>query len=258
MPDSSAASKFRIAACVAVLLFAAQPGGAEETRAPAQSATVAAAASLTDVFKTLGAAFQKTRANTTVTFNFAASSTLAEQITHGAPADVFASADEASMKKLAEAGALAAPARIFATNRLALVVQPGNPERIASLADLTRPGLTLAMAAPAVPAGRYAAEAFAKAHLKVPPGSQELDVRAALNRVVLGEADAAVVYFSDAHAAGKRVHMVPIPDAQNITATYPIAVLKDAADPKLATAFVDYVLSSAGRATLFEFGFLPP
>jgi len=228
---------------------------ADGARAGANTLTVSAAASLADAFRTLGAAFEKTQGGAIMTFNFAASSALAEQIKQGAPADVFASADEVNMQKVADAGELAAPARIFATNRLTIVVEPGNPQRIASLADLTRSGLTLALAAPAVPAGKYAAEAFAKAKLAVPPASHEADVRAALNRVVLGEADAAIVYVTDARAAGTRVEAVAIPDAHNVAAKYPIAVLKDAADPKRAAAFVDFVLSSAGQAMLSELGF---
>ena len=220
--------------------------------------SVFAAASLTDAFKAIAATFQQAHPETAVQFNFASSSLLAQQIGEGAPADVFASADETNMQKAADAGELARPAQIFAQNRLVVAVPAGNPKHIASLADLTKGGLTLALAAPQVPAGRYAAEAFAKAGLQVPVASQEIDVRAVLNKVALNEADAGIVYATDIRAAGGKVEAVPIPDEHNVTARYPIAVLKHAADPQNAAAFVDFVLSAAGRAALTQFGFLPP
>jgi len=219
---------------------------------------VFAAASLSDAFKAIGAAFERGHSGTTVQFNFAASSLLAQQIHEGAPADVFASADEANMQKAADAGDLAGAAQIFALNRLVIAVSAGNPKHIGSLTDLTKSGLTLALAAPQVPAGKYAAEAFGKAALAVPAASQEIDVRAVLNKVALNEADAGIVYVTDIRAAGGKVEAVPIPDQYNVTARYPIAVLKHAADPQNAKAFVDFVLSPDGRATLAQFGFLPP
>lgn len=240
---------------LAVLASADAPARAEDTDAPREVA-VFAAASLSDAFRDIAAVLRETHPRTAVTFNFAGSSTLATQIVEGAPADVFAAADEASMQTLVAAGAVKAPVRIFATNRLAIVVPRGNPQRIASLADLTRPGLTIALAAPQVPAGRYAAEAFAKAGLAVPAASQEVDVRAVLTRVAMDEADAGIVYVTDARAAGDRVALVPIPDAHNVIARYPIAALASRGND--GQAFVDGVLSAAGQAILARFGFLPP
>jgi molybdate transport system substrate-binding protein len=248
----------RLSVLAALLSLAAQPASAADPTPTSHAITVSAAASLTEVFKAIGGAFQRAHPGTTVQFNFGASSTLVQQIRDGAPADVFASADEANMQKAADAGDLALPARIFAQNRLVIAVPAGNPTHIGSLADLTKSGLTLALAAPQVPAGKYAAEAFGKAGLAVPPASQELDVRAVLNKVALHEVDAGIVYVTDIRAAGGKVDAIAIPDQYNVTARYPIAVLKQAADVRDATAFVDYVVSPAAQAQLREFGFLPP
>jgi len=248
---------FHIAVLV-LALIAGWAGAAESAESATRTLSVFAAASLTDAFKAIGAAFERAHPGTTVQFNFAASSLLAQQIHEGGPADVFASADEANMQKAADAGDLAGAAQIFALNRLVIAVPAGNPKHIGSLTDLTKSGLTLALAAPQVPAGKYAAEAFGKAALAVPAASQEIDVRAVLNKVALNEADAGIVYVTDIRAAGGKVEAVPIPDQYNVTARYPIAVLKHAADPQDAKAFVDFVLSPDGRATLAQFGFLPP
>jgi molybdate transport system substrate-binding protein len=248
----------RIGALAALLSPIALPVHAADPTAAAQHVAVFAAASLTDVFKSIGGAFERAHPGSTVQLNFGASSTLVQQIRDGAPADVFASADEANMQKAADAGDLALPARIFAQNRLVIAVPAGNPAHIASLADLTKSGLTVALAAPQVPAGKYAAEAFGKAGLAVPAASQELDVRAVLNKVAMREVDAGIVYLTDVRAAGGKVNAIAIPDQYNVSARYPIAVLKHAADAPSATALVDYVLSPAGQAQLREFGFLPP
>jgi molybdate transport system substrate-binding protein len=220
--------------------------------------TVLAAASLTEAFKSIGSAFEKTHPGLNVEFSFGASSTLVIQIKEGAPGDVFASADESNMQAAADAGELAGAARIFATNRLTIVVPKGNPKRVTSLADLSRSGVTVALAAPQVPAGKYAAQIFTKAGVAVPQASQELDVRAVLNKVAMDEADAGIVYVTDIRAGGGKVEAVPIPEQYNVVARYPIAVLKHAAHPKEAQAFVDFVLSPPGQATLAQFGFAPP
>lgn len=222
------------------------------------SLTVFAAASLTEAFKAIGQAFEQAHPGITVQFSFAGSSTLVAQIKEGAPADVFASADETNMQKVAEAGELAGAARVFATNRLTIVVPKGNAKQIASLADLARPGITLALAAPAVPAGMYAAEVFAKAGVTPAAASQEVDVRAVLGKVAMDEADAGIVYVTDVRAAAGKVEAVAIPDQYNVTARYPIAALKRAGDAKAATAFVEFVLSAPAQATLRELGFLAP
>jgi molybdate transport system substrate-binding protein len=241
-----------------VALAAAHAAGENRAGSARQPLHVFAAASLTESFETIAAAFEQAHADVAVQLVFAGSSTLVRQIREGAPADVFAAADEANMEKLASAGDLAGDARVFAANRLTIVVPRGNPHHIATLADLTTDNLTVVLAAPAVPAGKYAAEAFAKAGLAVPAASQEPDVKAVLNKVALGEADAGIVYVTDARAAAGKVDAVAIPDAFNVTARYPIAVLKSAAAPTRAAAFVAFILSDRGRAVLGEHGFLPP
>lgn len=245
-------------AAVLALLTAVLHAPAAGADAGSRTLIVFAAASLTEPFKAIGAAFRPTRPEVTVQFNFAGSSTLAQQVGEGAPADVFAAADEANMQKLADAGELAGAMRVFATNRLAIVVQAGNPKQLAVLGDLGRGELTLALAAPAVPAGKYAAEVFAKAGLAVPPASQEPDVKAVVMKVALGEADAGIVYVTDARAAAGRVDAVAIADRYNVVARYPIAALRHAADPEDARAFIDFVLGAAGRQTLAGYGFMAP
>jgi molybdate transport system substrate-binding protein len=244
----------RFAIVVAALALASTSARGAEKEAPS-TLTVFAAASLTDGFREIGKSFEQAHPGVTMTFNFAGSSTLAAQIVEKAPAQVFASADEANMKKVVDAGAVTG-ARTFATNRLAIVVPKGNPAHIASLADLSREGVKVALAAPQVPAGKYAAEAFAKAGVAVPKASQEVDVRAVLTRVAMDEADAGIVYVTDVRAGGDRVEAVAIPDAHNVVARYPIATLTSGG--KDAEAFVDAVLSPGGQATLTKFGFLAP
>jgi molybdate transport system substrate-binding protein len=227
-------------------------------RSPRVDVTVFAAASLRDAFGEIAGALETQRPDLDVESNFAGTSMLVQQVLEGARADVFASADEANMARLATAGALAAPARVFAANGLAIVVPRGNPKRIASLADLTAPGLVLAFAAPAVPAGRYAAEAFRKAGLAMPPASQETDVKAVVGKAALGEIDAGVAYVTDVVAAAGAVESVPIPAASNVVARYPIATLREASNPSGGQAFLEFVLSPAGQAILQRWGFLPP
>jgi len=239
------------AAALAVPALDAAPARAGEL-------TVSAAASLTAAFGEIGSAFAKLPDGLPVRSNFAGSSTLAHQIREGAPVDVFASADEPSMQKLVDTGEIAGAPEIFARNRLVIVVARGNPKKIATLADLARADVRVSLCGPAVPAGRYAREAFANAGVAVPETSQELDVRAVVSRVLLGEADAGVVYVTDVRAAGERVEGVAIPGAQNVVARYPVAVLKEARQPDAARAFVTFLRGDAAQAILGRYGFLPP
>src|SRR5262249_10866971 len=221
---------------LALSLLAASTAGAEKV-------TVFAAASVNDAFRTIGTDFEQAHPGTTVEFNFAGSSTLARQIVEGAPADVFASADDENMKKVVDAGDVAGAPQPFARNRLAIVVPRGNPKHVAGLADLGRSGMTVALAAPGVPVGGYAGQAFAKAGIPRPQASNEVDVKAVLTRVAMGEADAGVVYTTDVVAGGDRVEAVSIPEQHNVIASYPIAALKGAPNAAGARAFVAYVLS---------------
>jgi molybdate transport system substrate-binding protein len=223
--------------------------------AHAETVTVFAAASLTDAFKAIGKDFEATNAATQVEFNFAGSSTLARQITEGAPADVFAAADEENMEKVR---AQVSSPQIFAGNRLAIIVPKGNPKAVATLADLEKPGLTIALAARAVPVGRYALEAFKKAGVTPPASSNEADVKAVVTRVSMGEADAGIVYATDIAAGGDKIQGIAIPDAHDVRAKYPIATVKASKNGTGALAFVRYVLSPEGRRVLTAAGFLAP
>lgn len=215
----------------------------------APKVTVFAAASLQKPFETIGH-----QAPVRATFNFAGSQTLTAQLTEGAQADVFASADAAHMKVVQEAGLIEGSPQIFAHNRLEIAVAKGNPKHIESLADLARTDIVLVLADPSVPAGKYAQQALTKAGVKVKPASLELEVTAVLNKVALGEADAGIVYVSDVVSSGK-VDGIPIPDSQNVIADYPIAILAGAPDKSAARTFVDYILSPAGQAALEQAGF---
>jgi len=225
---------------------------------PVGTITVFAASSLTDAFKRVGDQLAQQNPGADVVFNFGSSSTLATQIVNGAPADLFASADDTTMQRIADATLTDGAPEVFAGNRLQIAVAAGNPKGITGLADLAKPGLVVVLAAPTVPAGRYAADALQKAGITVAAASHEVDVRAVLNKVMLGEADAGIVYVTDVRSAGPRVSGVDIPEQQQAVARYPIAVVKDARNPRLARAFVAYVLSTEGQRLLTEFGFSRP
>ena len=221
--------------------------------------TVFAAASLTESFKRIGDDFHKAHPGAKITFNFASSSALATQIIEGSGvADVFASADEANLQKVADASLVDGSPATLARNRLEIAVAPGNPEKVTRLADLARPDLKVVLAAPQVPVGKYGSSALAKAGVTVKPVSLEGDVKAVLTKVSLGEADAGIVYQTDVRASAGKVEGVGIPDDQNVIASYPIARIKNAKNPALAEAFLDYALSDAGRKVLLEHGFLAP
>jgi molybdate transport system substrate-binding protein len=216
---------------------------------------VFAAASLTAAFGKLGQEFTAANGGTRVTFNFAGSQALATQIRQGAPADVFASADATTMDKVAD---LVGTPRSFASNLLEMVVAKGNPKGVRSLADLARKDLKVVLAAPEVPAGRYARQALDARHVTVRPVSLEENVKAVVAKVALGEADAGIVYVTDLAAAGPEVEGVGIPREQNVPATYPIAVVKASRRQQRAEAFVALVRSDRGQRVLERYGFLPP
>ncbi len=245
-----------IIAIVCVLAGAGACGS--DSKKGAQAINVFAAASLTEAFNDAKSPLAAERPPLAPTYNFAGSSALVQQITQGAPADVFASADEKNMQALVDANLVEAP-KTFVRNKLQIAVAPDNPKKIRSLRDLERAGVILVLADKAVPAGNYALQAFEKAGLPAPrPKSLELDVKAALAKVVSGDADAAVVYVTDVKAAGAQVQGVDIPDAQNVIATYPIAVMKATKHRAAAQEFVDDMASGAGQAVLQARGFLAP
>jgi molybdate transport system substrate-binding protein len=222
------------------------------------SITVSAAASLTEAFGRIATDFRTANPGTTVTFNFGSSGTLATQIQQGAPVDVFASADPALVTPLQPAKLVAGRATVIANNELEIVTKPGNPKKIRSLADLATAGV-VSLCGETVPCGKYAAQVLANAGVTIPAGSitRGQDVKATLAAVTTGDADAAIVYVSDAKTAGAAVTAVPIPAAQNARATYPMIVLKRSTNAATARAFVAFVASSRGQATLKSFGFLP-
>jgi molybdate transport system substrate-binding protein len=212
--------------------------------------TVFAAASLQPPFDKIA---QQMHVN--ATFNYAGTQTLTAQLTQGAEADVFASADTAHMKTLQDAGLIAGTAQVFAHNRLEIAVERGNPKGIHALSDLARPGLVVVLADPSVPAGKYAQQALAKANVTVHPSSLEPQVTGVLSKIALGEADAGIVYVSDIATSGK-VDGLLIPDSQNVIADYPIAALKNAQYKGTASDFIGFVLSPEGQAILKGAGFV--
>lgn len=220
--------------------------------------TVFAAASLTAAFDEIGAAFTTENPDVEVTFNYAGSSDLVTQINEGAPADVFASADEATMTKLIDAGSNRGQPEVFARNTPQIVVGQGNPKAIATLADLAQPDTIVVLCAPEVPCGKYAATILANAKVAVTPKSQEQNVKAVVSKVTAGEADAGIVYATDVLAAGDKAEGVDIPADVNVIAEYPIVVTKESANPEAAVAFLEFVASERGQKILGSYGFLQP
>ncbi|MFE6335052.1 molybdate ABC transporter substrate-binding protein [Streptomyces sp. NPDC057798] len=220
--------------------------------------TVFAAASLQESFTALGETFEKEHPGTEVTFSFGGSDTLAATITGGAPADVFAAASPKTMEIVTAAKDVAGTPSTFARNQLEIATLPGNPDRISALKDLTEPGLKVVLCDRTVPCGAAADKALTAAGLKVTPVSYEQDVKGALTKVELKEADAAVVYRTDVRAAGDKVDGVDFPEAADAVNDYPIALLKDAPNPDTAEAFMDLVRSARGQKVLTEAGFLKP
>ena len=250
-------TRIRLAAVLAAtaLVLAACGGGDDAGGSSgASEIKVFAAASLTAAFTELGRRYTAAQ-GTKVTFNFAGSQALATQIQQGAPADVFASADTTNMDKVKD---LVGTSQNFASNLLQIVVEKGNPKGVKGLDDLASPDLKVVLAAPDVPAGKYAQQALEKARVTVRPVSQEDNVKAVVTKVSLGEADAGIVYVTDVTAGGGKVEGVDIPEDQNVTATYPIATVKASKTQDKAQAFMDMVLSPEGQQVLKEFGFLPP
>ncbi|MEU4657700.1 molybdate ABC transporter substrate-binding protein [Streptomyces sp. NPDC023723] len=220
--------------------------------------TVFAAASLQESFTTLGKTFEKEHPGTKVTFSFGGSDSLAASITGGAPADVFASASPKTMKIVTDAGDAVGTPATFVRNQLEIATLPGNPDKVASLKDLTDSKLKVVLCAEEVPCGAAAQTALDASDLKLTPVSYEQDVKAALTKVELKEADAAVVYKTDVHAAGDKVEGVDFPESAEAINDYPIARLKDSQNTAAADAFIDLVRSDAGQKVLTEAGFLKP
>ncbi len=267
----------RVSTVATLLLFGAVAwgGGVKETASGSMQlhgeVVVYAAASLTEAFTSIGNLFMKLHPQTAVTFNFAGSQKLAQQLALSAPADVFASADTKQMQIAQRSGRIAKDGpEIFAHNRLIAVVSLNPTHPISHLFDLTHPGLKIVLAADTVPVGSYTRAFLLKAARDPVYGSAfrdsivantvslEENVRAVLNKVVLGDADAGIVYSSDLDAVSAgRVRRIDIPDALNTIADYPIAPVIDSKNPESASAFVQLLLSTEGQKILAEYGFIP-
>ncbi|NKZ05182.1 molybdate ABC transporter substrate-binding protein [Actinomadura latina] len=224
--------------------------------------TVFAAASLTETFTALGRTFEGSHPGVRVRFNFGGSSTLAQQIAQGAPADVFASANPATMKTVTDAGEASGRPQVFTKNRLVIAVPKDNPGKVAKVGDLSRPGLKVVLCAVQVPCGAAAKTALGAAGVEVEPVSRERDVKAVLTKVGLGEADAGLVYRTDVEAANGKVTKIEFPEAAKAVNDYLIVAVappkKRAPNSALANDFLKLVLGEQGKAVLAKAGFEAP
>src|SRR5947209_15873945 len=274
-------SKYRHALMLFIMLctlfLAACEGATSTTTSTATTTTTApvattlnvfAAASLKESFTAIATRYQQAHPKITIKLNFAGSQILEQQIASGAPADVFASADQTNIQKAVDAG-LVGNSKVFVKNRLTVIIPAGNPGNINSLKDLSRKGVKIDIGAPAVPAGKYSLQVLAKMAQSSNYGpayenavkanfvSQETDVKAVVNKVQLGEVDAGFVYMTDVTAAvSNKIKMIDIPDNFNVIAQYPIAVTKSSAHSNEARAFVQYILSPEGQAVLQQHHFI--
>jgi molybdate transport system substrate-binding protein len=220
--------------------------------------TVLAAASLTEVYGELAAQFEKLHPNVTITESFGGSSALAAQIVQGAPADIFATANEATMKTVTDANLADGTPIVYATNVLTLVVPPSNPASVKTVADLANPDVKVALCDKTVPCGSAAITLLAAEKLSVTPVTLETDVKAVLTKVELDEVDAGLVYVTDAKTAGDKVTQIAVPDAANVINRYPIVVLAGSTNKAAAQAFQNFILSTTGLAALKNAGFGTP
>jgi molybdate transport system substrate-binding protein len=221
------------------------------------SITVFAAASLKEAFTTIGKQFEAAHPGVKVTFSFGASSALAQQITSGAPADVFASASPKNMQQVVTAGDAANPVN-FAKNVMEVATPPSNPAHVTSVNDLAKSSVKVALCQPQVPCGVVAAKVFKNASITVEPVTLQPDVKSVLTQVELGSVDAGMVYVTDVNAAGRKVKGVAIPASVNASTEYPIAPVSKSGNAATAQAFVTYVVSPAGQSVLATAGFEKP
>jgi len=263
---------FRVLALAAAAVLSLAGCGSSDTGASTESTTttttespkvtgditVFAAASLTESFTQIGKDFEAANPDAKVTFNFAGSSALAQQINQGAPVDVFASAAPTNMKQVTDTGAITDSPVTFVTNTLEIAVPAGNPGKITGLADFAKPDLKIALCAEQVPCGAAAKKVFEAAGITAAPDTLEQDVKAVLTKVSLGEVDAALVYKTDVKAAGDKVEGIEFAESDKAVNEYPIAACAKAPNADGAKAFVDYVLSDKGKAVLTKAGFGAP
>ena len=247
-----------VAVAAAGLLIVAgcsSAGGSDAGGSAASTLDISAAASLKKTFTAIAQEFETQHDGVTVRLSFDGSSTLANQIQQGAPADVFASADEKNMRKL---GDLAVDPAVFATNTLVIVTAPGNPRGITSFADLNKPDVTTVICQSAQPCGAATETVERNTGVTIDAASEEQSVSAVLTKVTTGQADAGVVYVTDARGAGDKVATVTDPAFAAVVNSYPIAALAGAGDGELATQFVDLVLGADGQRFLRDAGFGAP
>lgn len=249
-----------VAACAPAATDSAEPSdpGTPDIAELSGSITVFAAASLTATFTEIVADFEDVYPGSSVELSFAGSSALVAQLSEGAPADVFASADTANMDALLAEGLAAGEPVDFATNFLTIAVPPGNPGGVQVLADLADPGLSVVICAPQVPCGAATQSVTESAGVVLTPASEESAVTDVLGKVISGEADAGLVYVTDAAGAGAQVEAIDFPEASTVINTYPIVPLGESGNPALAQAFVDYVTGPQGLAVLQAAGFGAP
>ena len=235
-------------------------GGTDDGGASGEAGTVTvfAAASLKTAFTEIAGRFEAANPGTKVTLSFAGSADLATQITQGAPADVFASADTRNMDRLKDEGLVDGAAKNFATNTLAIVVPAGNPAGIAGFGDLARSGVKVVLCASQVPCGAAARTVEQETGTTLSPVSEESSVTDVLGKVTSGEADAGLVYVTDAKSAGSSVEQIRFPEAAKSPSMYPVAAVKDAGNKSGAAAFVEFVLSAEGQSALAAAGFGTP
>src|SRR6201991_711915 len=224
----------------------------------ARMLNVFAAASLTESFTAMKAQFETDNPGVEVRLNFAGSSDLAQQIVNGAPADVFAAANESTMKTVTDAGLAAGEPVLFATNILQIATPPGNPKGIATFADLARPDVTVVVCAPQVPCGSATEQIEQATGVTLTPVSEEPDVRSVLGKVSTGNADAGLVYVTDVRSAGDSVQGVSFPEAEQAVNNYPIVAIANAPQPQLAQSFLALVTGEFGTKTLEDAGFGTP
>ncbi|WP_037318018.1 molybdate ABC transporter substrate-binding protein [Amycolatopsis orientalis] len=247
-----------VPALLALALAATACGSEAAPQDGGRTLTVFAAASLTESFGALGKRFEAQNSGVTVKFSFEGSSALVQKLTQGAKADVFASADQANMDKAAKDEVIDGQPSVFATNRLAIAVAKGNPKGIKGLADLAGDGLTVVVCAPQVPCGSAAKKVQQSSGVTLKPASEEQDVKSVLAKVRSGDADAGLVYVTDATSAAGKVDKVDFPESSGAINDYPIAVVKDAPQTALAKQFRDFVLSAEGKQELAKAGFGAP
>ena len=243
---------------LAALVLAGCGSSGSSSSSTTGTINVLGAASLTGTFTELAKDFEADHPGVTVKTAFDSSATLAEQVTQGAPADVLATADEDTMKTVSDAGDTAEAPKLFATNHLVMVVPRDNPAGITQFSDLDKKGVKYVVCVDTAPCGKLAVKVLANTGIKAKPVSEEVDVKAVLSKVSADEADAGLVYATDAVAGGDSVTKVDVPTSHENLNSYPIAALKDSQKSTLAQQFVDLVLSTQGQKVLADAGFGTP